>query len=144
VRRTVVFFRQLLLPFHNFPGKADDHIVFTGLAANRDRAECGILYRHDLNLYVYPPRRANISMYRNRIEATSRLWARRPTCRDFLQARTNLDELLDEALEGTFPASDPIALAVELETMESESQGHRKGSKRGTYAQVSRQLRSTP
>ena len=59
-------------------------------------------------------------------------------------ARAHLDELLDQALEETFPASDPIAVAVELQTMESESQGHRKGSKRGTYAQVSRQLRSTP
>ena len=35
-------------------------------------------------------------------------------------ARAHLDELLDEALEETFPASDPIALAVELETVESE------------------------
>ena len=46
-------------------------------------------------------------------------------------ARAHLDELLDEALEETFPASDPIALAVELETVESESQGHRKGSHAG-------------
>ena len=62
-------------------------------------------------------------------------------------ARAHLNELLDEALEETFPASDPIAVAVELETMEdksSESQGHRKGSERGTHAQVSRQLRSAP
>jgi hypothetical protein len=27
----------------------------------------------------------------------------------------HLNELLDEALEETFPASDPIAIAVELE-----------------------------
>jgi hypothetical protein len=59
-------------------------------------------------------------------------------------ARAHLDELLDQALEETFPASDPIAVAVELETMESESPGHRKGSERGTYVQASRQLRSTP
>ena len=42
-----------------------------------------------------------------------------------LAARAHLSELLDEALEETFPASDPIAIAVELETMEdkaSESQ----------------------
>jgi hypothetical protein len=62
-------------------------------------------------------------------------------------ARAHLDELLDQALEETFPASDPIAVAVELERMEdksSESQGHRKGAERGTHAQVSRQLRSAP
>jgi hypothetical protein len=44
-------------------------------------------------------------------------------------ARAHLNELLDEALEETFPASDPIAIAVELETMEdrsSEGHGHRK------------------
>ena len=29
-------------------------------------------------------------------------------------AKTHLDELLDEALNETFPASDPIAVAVEL------------------------------
>jgi hypothetical protein len=29
-------------------------------------------------------------------------------------AKTHLDELLDEALKETFPASDPIAVAVEL------------------------------
>jgi hypothetical protein len=46
-----------------------------------------------------------------------------------LVARAHLSELLDEALEETFPASDPIAIAVELETMEdrsSERRGHRK------------------
>ena len=31
---------------------------------------------------------------------------------------THLDELLDEALKLTFPASDPIAVAVELEFSE--------------------------
>lgn len=30
-------------------------------------------------------------------------------------AMAHLDELLDEALQETFPASDPIAVAVELE-----------------------------
>jgi hypothetical protein len=30
-------------------------------------------------------------------------------------ARAHLNELLDEALEETFPASDPIAIAVELQ-----------------------------
>jgi hypothetical protein len=62
-------------------------------------------------------------------------------------ARAHLNELLDEALEETFPASDPIAVAVEFETMEnksSESQGHRKGFGRGIHAQVWRQLRSAP
>jgi hypothetical protein len=48
-------------------------------------------------------------------------------------ARAHLDELLDEALEETFPASDPIAFPVELEMMESESQGI-EDRKRGTYA----------
>jgi len=46
-----------------------------------------------------------------------------------LAARAHLSELLDEALEETFPASDPIAIAVELETTEdrsSEKHGHRK------------------
>ena len=33
----------------------------------------------------------------------------------------HVDELLDEALEETFPASDPIAIAVELETSEHET-----------------------
>jgi hypothetical protein len=44
-------------------------------------------------------------------------------------ARAHLNELLDEALEETFPASDPIAIAVELDTMKdrsSESHTHRK------------------
>ncbi len=30
----------------------------------------------------------------------------------------HLNELLDEALEGTFPASDPIAVSVEIESAE--------------------------
>ncbi len=30
----------------------------------------------------------------------------------------HLNELLDEALEGTFPASDPIAVSVEIESSE--------------------------
>ena len=50
-------------------------------------------------------------------------------------ARAHLNELLDEALEETFPASDPAAIAVELEMMEdrpSESHGHRK--ERNPYA----------
>jgi hypothetical protein len=33
----------------------------------------------------------------------------------------HLDELLDEALEETFPASDPIAIAVEPESVEPET-----------------------
>jgi hypothetical protein len=33
----------------------------------------------------------------------------------------HLNELLDEALEETFPASDPIAIAVELESSEPET-----------------------
>jgi hypothetical protein len=35
-----------------------------------------------------------------------------------LLSTAHLDELLDEALEQTFPASDPIAIAVELEASE--------------------------
>jgi hypothetical protein len=31
---------------------------------------------------------------------------------------THLDKLLDEALEETFPASDPVAINVEIETFE--------------------------
>jgi hypothetical protein len=37
----------------------------------------------------------------------------------------SLDELLDEALEETFPASDPIAITVEPETVEERSSGQR-------------------
>jgi hypothetical protein len=33
----------------------------------------------------------------------------------------HLDELLDEALKETFPASDPVAINVELEPPEHES-----------------------
>jgi len=33
-------------------------------------------------------------------------------------ATAHLDELLDEALKATFPASDPIAIDVELESRE--------------------------
>jgi hypothetical protein len=43
--------------------------------------------------------------------------------------RERVDDRGVEALEETFPASDPIAIAVELETMEdrsSEGRGHRK------------------
>jgi hypothetical protein len=36
-------------------------------------------------------------------------------------AGAHQNELLDEALEETFPASDPIAVAVKLETMEDKS-----------------------
>jgi hypothetical protein len=61
-------------------------------------------------------------------------------------ARAHLNELLDEALEETFPASDPIAITVEPETVEDRSSGQQtsKGSERGAYGQVSRQLRSAP
>jgi hypothetical protein len=43
----------------------------------------------------------------------------------------HLNELLDEALEETFPASDPIAIAVEPESCE-----HKAGS--GTESRVLR------
>ena len=33
----------------------------------------------------------------------------------------HLDELLDEALKETFPASDPVAINVELEPPEQDS-----------------------
>ena len=33
----------------------------------------------------------------------------------------HLDALLDEALQETFPASDPIAIAVKVESLESEA-----------------------
>jgi hypothetical protein len=35
-------------------------------------------------------------------------------------AMAHLDELLDEALKATFPASDPVAIDVELESPEQE------------------------
>ncbi len=34
-------------------------------------------------------------------------------------AMTHLNELLDEALEETFPASDPVAIDVELRSLEN-------------------------
>jgi hypothetical protein len=44
----------------------------------------------------------------------------------------HLDELLDEALKATFPASDPVAIDVELESSEqvtiSRSQSRMQGS----------------
>ncbi len=36
----------------------------------------------------------------------------------------HLDALLDEALQETFPASDPIAVAVEVELLESDIRTH--------------------
>lgn len=36
-------------------------------------------------------------------------------------AKAHLDVLLDEALRETFPASDPIAIAVEVESLESDA-----------------------
>lgn len=36
-------------------------------------------------------------------------------------AMMHLDQLLDEALQETFPASDPIAVAIELETVPARS-----------------------
>jgi hypothetical protein len=44
----------------------------------------------------------------------------------FAAATAHLNELLDEALEETFPASDPIAINVELESPE-----HRIGTTQG-------------
>lgn len=41
-------------------------------------------------------------------------------------ATAHLDELLDEALKATFPASDPIAINVEHESPEYEN-GHNAG-----------------
>ncbi len=46
-------------------------------------------------------------------------------------AMAHLDELLDEALRETFPASDPIAVAVELKLYgpgPSPSSEHRSGA----------------
>ena len=45
-----VLLRQLLLPFHNVPREADDHVVFIGLSVNRDSAEGGAFYLHGLIL----------------------------------------------------------------------------------------------
>jgi hypothetical protein len=36
-------------------------------------------------------------------------------------AMVHLDELLDEALQETFPASDPIAIAVEVDSLEPDT-----------------------
>ena len=49
-------------------------------------------------------------------------------------AMAHLDELLDEALKDTFPASDPVAINVELEPPEHESARtpRARGDKQGT------------
>jgi hypothetical protein len=46
----------------------------------------------------------------------------------------HLDELLDEALKETFPASDPVAINVELEPPKHESARtpRARGDKQGT------------
>ena len=46
MRRAVVLFRQFFLPFHDFAGEADDHVVLVGLSVHRDGAECGAFYLH--------------------------------------------------------------------------------------------------
>jgi hypothetical protein len=43
-----------------------------------------------------------------------------------LVAVLHLDQLLDEALEETFPASDPVAVAVELNLSRLEASPRRK------------------
>ena len=40
-------------------------------------------------------------------------------------AMAHLDELLDEALKDTFPASDPVAINVEIELPERKTAGSR-------------------
>ena len=40
-------------------------------------------------------------------------------------AMAHLDELLDEALKDTFPASDPVAINVEIELPEHKTAGSR-------------------
>jgi hypothetical protein len=40
-------------------------------------------------------------------------------------AMAHLDELLDEALKDTFPASDPVAINVEIEPREHKTAGSR-------------------
>lgn len=47
-----------------------------------------------------------------------------------LVAALHLDQLLDEALEETFPASDPVAVAVELNLPQLEA-GSRAASVAG-------------
>jgi len=45
----------------------------------------------------------------------------------------HLDELLDEALKETFPASDPVAINVELEPEHESARTPRaRGNKQGT------------
>jgi hypothetical protein len=88
--------------------------------------------------------RKHISKYRLRLQVTSDATTHLQKLSSAVRA--HLDELLDEALEETFPASDPIAITVEPKTAEDKSSGQRtsKGSERGAHAQVSRQLRSAP
>jgi hypothetical protein len=49
-----VLLRQLLLPFHDFAGEANKHVVFIGLSINRDAAEGGVFYLHGVILVRSP------------------------------------------------------------------------------------------
>jgi len=45
--------------------------------------------------------------------------------KSFLPATAHIDELLDEALEETFPASDPIAINIESKSPGTEQRQHK-------------------
>jgi hypothetical protein len=42
-----------------------------------------------------------------------------------LPATTHINELLDEALEETFPASDPIAINIDIKSAGTEQRQHK-------------------
>ncbi len=49
------------------------------------------------------------------------MMVKKPTQTPAQAAVAHLNELLDEALQETFPASDPIAITIELESSEIQS-----------------------
>jgi hypothetical protein len=51
-------------------------------------------------------------------------------------AMTHLNELLDEALEETFPASDPVAIDVELRPPGNGVAGKRGASPKSVYKKL--------
>ena len=60
-RGAVILLRQFFLPFHDFAGEADDHVVLIGLPVHRDGAECGAFYLH--GLILVPSHRAPLVFY---------------------------------------------------------------------------------
>jgi hypothetical protein len=53
-------------------------------------------------------------------------------------AMAHLNELLDEALKQTFPASDPIAINIELTSIEHRAHGSESIGSRGEAQKASK------